>query len=151
MNEDSFELAVECSITAPPALVWQIMTDRLTEWWCPKPWRTEIEAIEWHAGGRFAGMMRGPNPGEESPMNGVFLEVTPGKRFVFTDAFAAGWTPQGPFMVGIFAIRAEGAGTYYRAAARHWTEKACKTHAEMGFAEGWGVCAGQLKALCEAG
>jgi uncharacterized protein YndB with AHSA1/START domain len=38
----------------------------------------------------------------------------------------------------------------YRRSARHWTEEARRSHEEMGFADGWGACADQLKALCEA-
>lgn len=42
ISTETHELAVERHISAPPEAVWQIMTDRLAEWWCPKPWRTEI-------------------------------------------------------------------------------------------------------------
>ena len=41
--------------------------------------------------------------------------------------------------------------TRYTARARHWTDEAKKQHEEMGFEPGWGACADQLKALCEAG
>ena len=47
-------------------------------------------------------------------------------------------------------ISAEWAGTRYSAKARHWTEEACNNHSTMGFADGWGACADQLVALCEA-
>ncbi|WP_374140007.1 SRPBCC domain-containing protein, partial [Sphingomonas sp. 32-62-10] len=60
--------------------------DRLVEWWCPKPWSTEVIENDMRAGGRSAMIMRGPN-GEESAMEGVFLEVVPGERVVFTNAF----------------------------------------------------------------
>ncbi|MFM9829580.1 MAG: SRPBCC domain-containing protein [Sphingomonas sp.] len=142
-------MSVACHIGASPALVWQIMTERLTEWWCPKPWQTEIVALDWHAGGRCAMVMRGPN-GEESPVEGVFLEVVPGARWVFTDALTVGWQPKGPFMVGVWEIAAEGDGAHYRASARHWTQEAYDQHKTMGFADGWGAVAGQLKALAEA-
>ena len=52
-------------------------------------------------------------------------------------------------MVGIWEIAPEGDGTRYTASARHWSEEACRQHEEMGFTEGWGACADQLKALCE--
>ena len=47
----SFDLSVERHIAAPPAQVWRIMTERITEWWCPKPWTTMIEQLEWRPGG----------------------------------------------------------------------------------------------------
>ncbi len=147
------ELHVERHIAAPPAQVWAIMTERITEWWCPKPWTTTIAELEWRPGGAFNLIMRGPDgeadcQGEES-VGGVLLEYEPGRRFVFTDAFSAGWEPQKPFMVGSFEIAPDSAGTLYRACARHWTAQAVEEHREMGFEQGWGAVADQLAALAE--
>lgn len=158
MNGDAangWELSVERRIAAPPGKVWRIMTERLPEWWCPKPWRTEVNAIEWRAGGTFDMVMRGPEPGDESPIRGLLLEVTPGRRFVFTDALTAGWLPSagGFMMVGCFEIGPDPSDatiTRLRAWSRHWSEASMKSHAEMGFDEGWGVVAAQLAALAEA-
>jgi uncharacterized protein YndB with AHSA1/START domain len=143
------ELSVTRLIDAPVDLVWRIATERLAEWWCPRPWTTEIVEQDWHPGGRSAMIMRGPD-GEEHPMEGVFLEVTPGRRFVFTDAFKAGWIPQTAFMVGWFEFADEGGQTRYTAGARHWTAEAKAQHEAMGFVEGWGKVAEQLAALAEA-
>lgn len=147
---DAFALSVTRHIAAPPARVWQVITERLVEWWCPKPWRTEIVALDWRSGGDFHTAMYGPEPGQESSAGGKMLEVIPGQRFVFTDAFGAGWVPQTPFMVGIIEILLEENGTRYTASARHWSEADRNKHAEMGFDGGWGAVADQLKALCEA-
>lgn len=148
----NLELAVERHIAARPARVWAIMTERMPEWFCPRPWVAEIIEQDWRPGGRSAMMMRGPN-GEESLNDGVFLDVVPGARFVFTDAFTTGWHPKGPFIVGIFEIApdgTDGGGTHYRASARHWTAEACEQHKAMAFDAGWGAAADQLKALAEA-
>ena len=143
------ELSITRYIDAPPARVWDILANRQEEWWCPKPWSIEMIAQERHAGGRSAMIMRGPN-GEEMPQEGIFLEWSEGTRFVTTDAVDADFQPTGPFMVGIWEIEPEGTGTRYTARARHWTEEAMKQHEEMGFEEGWGACADQLKGLAEA-
>lgn len=146
------ELTVTRFIAAPPSKVWDVMVNRQEEWWCPVPWRAEFLVQEWRAGGRTSVMMHGPE-GEQHPHEGIFLEVTPGVRFVSTDALvvdeAGQFMPKGPFMVGCWEISPEGEGTRYTATARHWDEDAAKRHAEMGFEEGWGACADQLKALCE--
>ena len=148
----TYELSVERQIAAAPHKVWQIMTERTTEWWCPKPWTTEIIEQNWVTGGRSAMMMHGPN-GETSGGDGFMIEVVPGQRFVFTDAILkrgeGDWVPQGPFMIGTFEIAPDGEGTRYRASARHWTEEAMEKHRAMGFEDGWGTVADQLKALCE--
>jgi uncharacterized protein YndB with AHSA1/START domain len=147
--ENGWELSVTRHISASPEKVWEIMTKRQTEWWCPRPWRTEIIAQDWRSGGRNDVVIHGPD-GEVHPNIGIFLEVTPGVRFVSTDAFTVGWIPKAPFMVGIWEIAPEGDGTRYTATARHWDEDAAKRHAEMGFTEGWGACADQLVELVEA-
>lgn len=149
----SYDLGVERHIAAPPSRVWEIMTRRITEWWCPRPWTTTIAELDWRAGGAFHLVMRGPDneadcQGEESS-GGVLLDYQPGRRFVFTDALSADWMPQKPFMVGMFEIEPDGDGTLYRATARHWTEEAMEEHRNMGFAQGWGAVADQLAELAE--
>lgn len=150
---NGWALSINCFIAAPPAVVWNVMTARMAEWWCPLPWRTEIVEQDWQSGGRTAMVMRGPN-GEEHPQEGIFLEVVPGVRFVSTDAVVRGADgqimPSAPFMIGCWEIAPEGEGTRYTATARHWDEDAARRHADMGFEQGWGACADQLKTLCEA-
>ena len=152
MTETDRELGVTRIIAAPPEKVWHVMTERQSEWWCPVPWRAEIVEQNWRAGGRSAMIFKGPN-GEEMPQEGIFLEVTPGVRFVTTDACVIDgqgeWQPAGPFMIGIWEIAAEGEGTRYTARARHWRDEDRETHREMGFLEGWTICADQLAAICE--
>jgi uncharacterized protein YndB with AHSA1/START domain len=141
---DNFELVVERHFDVPPKAIWRAWTDHLTEWWCPRPWTTEIVDWDMRAGGAAHLVMRGP-AGETSDMPGVFLEVTQPNRIVFTNAFTAGWHPQTPFMVGVFEFTGDGAsGSHYRAAARHWTAAAMQEHEAMGFQQGWGVVADQL-------
>jgi uncharacterized protein YndB with AHSA1/START domain len=150
--DNGWALTITRHIAASPDKVWQVMTERQMEWWCPLPWRAEVVEQDWRAGGVTSVMMHGPE-GEEHPHSGIFLEVVPGVRWVSTDAAARTadgvLMPTGPFMIGCWAIAAEDGGTRYTATARHWTEDAAKSHADMGFDEGWGACADQLKALCE--
>jgi uncharacterized protein YndB with AHSA1/START domain len=148
MADEAYELSVERTIDAPVETVWRAMTERFEEWFCPKPWRAEIQVLEWRPGGRSALVMHGPN-GETMLNEGMVLAVEPSQRFVFTDAFTADWQPAGPFMVGVFQLEPAGSGTRYRASARHWTREACDRHKAMGFDVGWGAAADQLKALAE--
>jgi uncharacterized protein YndB with AHSA1/START domain len=144
----SHELSITRYIAAPPARVWDVMVNRQEEWWCPAPWRAKVDRQDRRAGGVCEMTFYGPD-GEQSPQNGVYLEWEDGRRFITTDAVTGDFIPSGPFMVGIWEVAPEGEGTRYTATARHWTEEACKQHAEMGFDEGWGACADQLKGLCE--
>lgn len=144
------ELSVTRFIAAPPAKVWDVLANRQDEWWCPRPWRSEVVAQERRPGGRSAVTMYGPD-GEVMPHEGVFLAWDEGRRFVTTDAFDADFNPAGPFMIGIWEIAPEDGGTRYTARARHWTAEAMAEHEAMGFTDGWQACADQLAALCEAG
>lgn len=145
---DNHELTIVRTIAAPPAKVWDIMTNRIGEWWCPKPWRAEFDQLERRPGGVSNCTMYGPE-GEVHPHPGMVLAWDEGRRFAFTDAIVGDLEPAGPFMIGIWSIEPEGDGTRYTAVARHWTGEAMQRHAEMGFDDGWGACADQLKALCE--
>ncbi|MBC2778590.1 SRPBCC domain-containing protein [Parasphingopyxis marina] len=149
MTDQQFELEISRYIDAPPDLVWEILSERMEEWWCPKPWRVEIVEQDRRAGGRCAMTMYGPD-GEVMPNEGIFLEWTEGKRFVTTDAVTADHSPSGPFMIGFWEIGAEGEGTRFTGRARHWTEEAMKQHEEMGFTTGWSAVAAQLAEICEA-
>ena len=147
---DTNELSIVRQIDAPPEKVWDVLVNRQEEWWCPAPWRVEIDRQEHRAGGRCEMTMYGPD-GEKMPQNGIYLAFEEGRRFITTDAVSGGSQHAEPFMIGIWEIEPDGEGTRYTARARHWSEEACKRHEAMGFTDGWGACADQLKALCEAG
>ena len=100
--DPALDLVIERVLRAPRAAVWRCWTEPelFVQWWCPKPWVTELRALELRPGGAFHTTMRGPD-----------------------------------------------GGTHYRAVALHPDADACRRHAERGFHEGWGVCAGQLDAL----
>lgn len=144
ITDAPFELAIRRTIDAPVAAVWRAWTDHLTEWWCPRPWRTEVIEHDLRPGGRSAMVMHGP-AGERHEMEGVVLEVVPLRRIVFTDAFRAGWIPQKPFMLGFFDFTDLGAQTGYHAGARHWDAESYAQHQAMGFEAGWSAVADQLE------
>lgn len=149
MSEGAHELSVSCTIAAPRATCWAVWTDRKAEWFCPKPWRAEVIKEDLRPGGRSAVQMFGPDGEETGPMEGVFLEVVPGERVVTTDAYAAGWVPQTPFMTAIWTFADEGEATRFTATARHWDAEAKARHEAMGFHPGWDQMMAQFKALCE--
>lgn len=143
-----YELSVTRLIDAAPAKVWQVLTTRTNEWWCPKPWRAEVNWGSRTPGGKTHTTMYGPN-GEKNEHPGFILAWEEGRRIAVTDAIEGDLQPSGPFMLGIWEIAAEGGGTRYTGRARHWTPESMAHHKEMGFEEGWGIMADQFKALCE--
>src|SRR3546814_9625572 len=81
--------------------------------------------------------MRSPE-GEDMPHDGIFLEVVPNEKIVFTNAFTAGWVPQMLSgegcdfgMVALMTFEAEGGGTRYTARVRHWDERSEEHTSEL--------------------
>ena len=144
-----YELSVTRLIDAAPDKVWQILTERTDEWWCPKPWRAEVNWGPRTPGGQTHTTMYGPD-GEKNEHPGFTLAWDEGRRIAVTDAIGGDLEPSGPFMLGIWEIAPEGSGSRYTGRARHWSAESMAHHKEMGFDEGWGAVADQLKALCEA-
>lgn len=145
---DANELSITRHIAAPPEVVWRVWTTRTGEWWAPRPYTTPGIELDLRPGGIGRMDMQAPD-GTPLPNQGVFLEVVPNERLVFTDAFRAGWVPNPAFMLVIVTFAPEDGGTRYTARVRHWTAEARASHEAMGFHEGWGTVAGQLAALAE--
>jgi uncharacterized protein YndB with AHSA1/START domain len=95
--------------------------------------------------------MRGPD-GQEFPNRGVYLEVTPNEKLVFTDSFTSAWEPsEKPFMTATLTFEDAGDGkTRYTARVSHPTIEDRERHEEMGFHVGWGICTDQLEALAKS-
>lgn len=145
-----FDLVLSRVIDAPAAALYRCWTEPalVKQWFAPKPFTTPVVEMDVRPGGASHIVMRGPD-GTDLPNPGIFLEAVPGRRLVFTDAYTAGWVPAAkPFMTAIITFEDLGEGrTRYTATVRHWTREDRDTHEQMGFHEGWGVCADQLAAL----
>lgn len=144
------DLTLARVLNAPRAAIWRCWTepDLLKQWFCPKPWRVSDARIDLQVGGEFFTVMNG-TAGERMENLGVFLEVIPGERLIFTDAFEPGWRPAGqPFMAASVTLSdTDGGATQYEARAMHWTAEAKAQHEATGFHQGWGIAADQLEAL----
>lgn len=147
------DLVISRLLKAPRAALWRAWTepDRLKQWWCPKPWVTEVRAFELRPGGAFHTFMSGPDGGT-SDNPGCFLEIVPGERIVSTSMLLAGWRPATPWMAmtAVITFADEASGTRYTATAMHPDAATRDKHAEMGFFEGWNLCIDQLEAYALA-
>ena len=138
-------------ITAPPEKVYQAWTDPalLRQWFAPLPWTTPTVETDVRPGGSSLVVMRGTD-GTEFPNRGVYLEVVPNRRLVFTNAYTSAWEPsEKPFMTVVLTFDKVAEGTRYTALVRHWTVADREAHEKMGFHQGWPICAEQLAALVE--
>lgn len=146
---DKHELVLTRLIDAPPMMVFRAWTEPelMKKWFTPRPWTTPVVETDVRPGGSSYVLMRGPD-GIEHPNHGVYLEVEPGRKLVFTDAYVRAWEPSAkPFFTGILTFEEENGKTRYTARARHWTAEDRETHEKMGFHDGWAKATDQMEAM----
>lgn len=155
-GKSDLDLEIVRVLDAPRAKVWQAWSDPacLKQWWCPKPWVTEVKAFDFRPGGAFHTYMTAPEgpSGGESDNPGLFLEIRPMERIVCTSMLVEGWRPAAPWIAitSIFLMEDAGAGTRFTARCLHLDKAGRDRHAGMGFFEGWGIMIDQLEAAARA-
>lgn len=146
------ELVLERVLNAPREKLFRCWTDPklIVQWFTPPPFKTIKAVMDVRAGGASCITMQAPD-GTEFPNPGIYLEVVPNEKLVFTDAYTSAWEPSGkPFMTGILTFEDAGPGkTKYTARVRHWSVADREAHEKMGFHQGWGTATSQLEALAQ--
>lgn len=144
----SRELVISRVIDAPCDRVFRAWTQHLAEWWGPHGMKTRVLAMDLRPGGAFRTVMRAPD-GTEYPTRGVFLEILPNERIVFTDGYEPGWMPaEDHFMTAVITLEPSADGkTRYTARVLHKSVADRERHEQMGFYQGWGECLDQLAAV----
>ena len=147
MNLDpETDLSFTRTLAVPRSLVWECWTQprHIPHFFVPRPHKVTACDIDLRVGGRFNTTFE--VDGNAMDNHGVFLELIPDERLVFTDAYSEGWKPApDPFMTAILLLAdAPGGGTTYTAIARHRTPETRKAHEDMGFYGGWGTVVDQL-------
>lgn len=141
------ELVITRETTVPPEKLYAGWTtaELYPKWFCPRPWYVTDVELDVRPGGAASMTICGPE-GERFPNRGVFLELVPNRKLVFTDAFLSDWEPNPDFMfTAVITFEPlPGGGTRYTARGRHWTREASEQHAAMGFVEGWNKAFDQL-------
>jgi uncharacterized protein YndB with AHSA1/START domain len=86
------EITIVRTYNAPREKVWQAWTDpkQVSQWWAPNGFTTPTVEIDPKVGGElYIVMLAGENLGQMSgmkaPMKGVFSEVTPPEKLVFSN------------------------------------------------------------------
>jgi uncharacterized protein YndB with AHSA1/START domain len=83
------EIVITRIFNAPRELVWQAWTDPeyFMRWWGPKDYTSPFCEIDLRVGGKYLNCMRSPD-GKDYWGTGVFHEIVPLERLVYTDSFA---------------------------------------------------------------
>lgn len=146
--DPALDLSLTREIALPPAVLFACWTQsqHIPQFFVPKPHRVLACHIDLRVGGAFNTSF--DVDGAVMQNNGVWLEIVPDKKLVFTDAYTEGWKPAPePFMTAIITLDDLGDNrTRYTAIARHRSAEAAETHRQMGFYQGWGTVVDQLEA-----
>lgn len=141
------DLTFTRTLAVPRSLVWACWTTpaHIPHFFIPAPNRVTAVDIDLRVGGRFNTTF--DVDGQIIANHGVYLEVVPDEKLVFTDTYTEGWKPAPePFMTAVLLLSdAAGGGTTYTAIARHRNADTCKAHEDMGFFDGWGRVVTQLE------
>ena len=139
--DDDRDLVLNRFVHVSPAALYRCWTepDLLRRWFAPEPWTVPVAELDVRVGGATRVVMRAPD-GTEYVNLGVYLDLVPGERIVFTDAFVDAWMPSPkPFMTVVLTFAAHETGwTRYTVRVRHWTTADREAHEVMGFHQGLG-------------
>jgi uncharacterized protein YndB with AHSA1/START domain len=83
------EIVITRVFDAPRELVWKTWTDpeRFKRWWGPKDYTCPFCRMDLRVGGKYLNCMRSPE-GQDFWSTGVYKEIVPLERIVYTDSFA---------------------------------------------------------------
>ena len=106
---DKPSLTLKRRLKAPPAKVYAAWTDpaMMMRWWSSADCETLYTEADARVGGRFRVLMR-DDKGEEHDVSGVYREVVPGRKLVFTWVWRS--TPERESLVTVLFER-KGEGT----------------------------------------
>jgi uncharacterized protein YndB with AHSA1/START domain len=81
----NLELRISRTLNAPRHVVFEAWAnpERARRWWGPRGFRTTIQQWDVRPGGHWRATMRSPD-GKEHPQRGVFHEIVPPERTVYT-------------------------------------------------------------------
>jgi uncharacterized protein YndB with AHSA1/START domain len=152
MNLDpELDLVLTREMAVPRELIFECWTQErhIPNFFVPKPHRVTSCKIDLRVGGAFNTTF--DVEGNEMANNGVWLEIVPNEKLVFTDTYSEGWKPAPePFMTAILLLEDLGNGrTKYTAIARHRSKETAESHKAMGFYDGWGTVVSQLEAYAQ--
>jgi uncharacterized protein YndB with AHSA1/START domain len=125
-------LALNRHYPVAPEKVWRAWTDAeaVKRWWGPGPGEpVSLAELDVRVGGRFRIVFR-TEDGEEHDVGGVYREVVPNERLVFTWAWRS--TPQRESLVTV-ALRPDGGGTSLTLTHEQFFDEEARDRHEFGW------------------
>lgn len=126
-------LTLERRLAAPPETVYAAWTDpaKIGRWWGPAEVGEVHAEMDVRAGGRFRIVARAPD-GETHHVSGVYREVVPNERLVFSWAWIS--TPERESLVTV-ALRRDGGGTLLTLTHERFFDEAARDRHRGGWSQ----------------
>ncbi len=107
---NELELVINRTFDAPRELVWKMWTERMGEWSAPKGFTMPVSEGDLRPGGAWRACMKTPD-GKELWLGGVYREIVPPERLVFTHAWDRPDGKPGPDTLVTVTLAARGKKT----------------------------------------
>ncbi len=132
-------LTLKRRLKAPPASVYAAWTDpeKILKWFGPEEIETLRAQADVRVGGSFRIVMRSPD-GEEHDVSGIYREVVPNEKLVFTWAWRS--TPERESLVTVL-IKPDGEGSLLTLIHEQFFDEAARDRHR----EGWSGCLDKLE------
>lgn len=145
---DDRDFVVARVLDAPRDRVFRAWTEpaHLARWWGPVGSTVAVCEVDARQGGAYRIVTRSPE-GVDHPVRGVFLEVIPPRRLVFTSVVDARPSPEA---LSTVTFEERGGKTLLTLRTRFATPAVREALARMGMAEGWAERLERLRALLAA-
>jgi len=142
------ELIIRRTFNAPRALVFRAWTEPqlLAQWSCPRGFTCTEQHGELRVGGAFFARMRSPE-GTEHRLRGVYREIVPPERLVFTHCWVDESGTAGPETLVTVSLAERDGCT----AMLFQQGIFASVEARDGHGQGWGSCFERLAELLERG
>jgi len=136
---------------APAAQVWRAWTEKeiLDQWWAPKPWKTNTEAMDFRVNGSWVYTMNGPE-GEKHWCKADYTAISAPKSFSITEYFCDEKSNKNtdlPTMRWDVSFQPEGDITRVTVVINFDSEADLETITNMGFQEGFTSAMENLDAI----
>jgi uncharacterized protein YndB with AHSA1/START domain len=132
-------LTLKRRLKAAPAAVYAAWTEpeKIAKWFGPEQIETLRAQADARVGGGFRIVMRSPD-GEEHDVSGIYREVVPNEKLVFTWAWRA--TPERESLVTVL-IKRDGSGSLLTLIHEQFFDETARDHHR----EGWTGCLDKLE------
>ena len=138
------ELVINRTFDAPRELVWKAWTEDMDKWSAPRGFTIPFSDGDLRPGSKWRATMVSPE-GKELALVGVYREIVPPERLVFTHAWDDNGKP-GPETVVTVTLIARGQKTEMNFRQTEFDS----VESRNGHAEGWGECFDILEELLAA-